>query len=309
MIINTGSRTDIPAFYSDWFLNRIKEGYVLVRNPYYPKQVYKYQLTPDVVDIIAFTSKNPTPMVSRLDELKQFRLFWHITVTPYGKDIEPNVIDKQEVLHSVIELSKALGKKCVTLRYDPIFITDKYSIAYHLHAFEEIAKKLDGYVESVVISFIDLYEKTKKNFPEVEEVRFSDQIKICREMKKIADKHHMVIRTCLESEALKEVGMDVKGCMTKEILEDAFQLQLNTSSIKPAREGCSCLLQGDIGEYNTCMHLCKYCYANYDKSIVIENHKKHHPDSPMLIGDLKEDDIVIEMKQKSFIDPQLQFDL
>ena len=91
MIINTGMRTDIPAFYSQWFMNRIQAGYVLVRNPYRPDWITRYELSPDVVDCIAFCTKNPEPMLKHLDRLKNYHQYWFVTITPYGRDIEPNV--------------------------------------------------------------------------------------------------------------------------------------------------------------------------------------------------------------------------
>lgn len=122
MILNTGSRTDIPAFYSEWFMNRIRKGYVYTRNPFYYHQVIRYDLSPDVVDVLVFCSKNPKPMLKHLDELKKFRQFWFVTITPYGKDIEPNVPNKNEVLDTFVALSKSVGKNSVSLRYDQILL-------------------------------------------------------------------------------------------------------------------------------------------------------------------------------------------
>lgn len=122
MIINTGLRTDIPAFFSEWFFNRIKEGYVLVRNPYSRNQLFKYRLTHDVVDCILFCTKNPKPMLERLDEISDFSQLWFVTITPYGKDIERNVPAYSKVIESFKELSDKLSPKQVTLRYDSIFI-------------------------------------------------------------------------------------------------------------------------------------------------------------------------------------------
>ena len=136
MILNTGSRTDIPAFYSTWFYNRIKEGYVCTRNPYNPKQVRRYQINPDVVDILSFCTKNPAPMLERIHELDAFRQFWFVTLTPYGKDIEPNVPDKHLIITEIQQLSQMAGKQAVGWRYDPIFINQRYSIDYHLRAFQ-----------------------------------------------------------------------------------------------------------------------------------------------------------------------------
>ena len=147
MIINTGSRTDIPAFFSEWFYNRIKEGYVCVRNPYYPSQVQRYRLSPEVVDCLIFCTKNPTPMLPRLSELDAFRQFWGVTITPYGKEIEPYVPDKEVVMNSFKRLSERIGIKAISWRYDPIFISEKYSVEWHIEAFARMAENLSSYTE------------------------------------------------------------------------------------------------------------------------------------------------------------------
>ena len=169
MIINTGMRTDIPAFYSTWFLNRIKEGYVYVRNPYYRHQVTKYLLNPEVVDCLAFCTKNPHPLIAHLKELDSFRQFWFITITPYGKDMEPFVPDKNQVIQDFIVLSEHLGKKSVALRYDPICITDTFDVQKHIQCFSELLPKFKGYTENCTISFLDRYEKVKRNAPDLKE--------------------------------------------------------------------------------------------------------------------------------------------
>lgn len=128
MIINTGCRTDIPAFYSKWFMNRIREGYVLVRNPYYLNQVTKYNLSPDVVDCLAFCTKNPEPMLEYLNELDKYKQYWFVTITPYGKDIEPNVPNKKRVIESFKKLSEHIGVDSIGWRYDPIFIGDGFDV-------------------------------------------------------------------------------------------------------------------------------------------------------------------------------------
>lgn len=120
MIIQTGMRTDIPAFYSEWFVNRIKEGYVLVRNPYNESQVTRYSLSPDFVDLIAFCTKNPAPMLSSMDVLKDYGQYWFVTITPYGRDIEPNVPDKPVVMENFKRLSDIVGVDSIGWRYDPM---------------------------------------------------------------------------------------------------------------------------------------------------------------------------------------------
>lgn len=170
MIINTGNRTDIPAYYSEWFYNRIRDEVVLVRNPYFPDQITRYRLSPDVVDLLVFCTKNPEPMLGRLEELAAFRQFWYVTITPYGKDIEPGVPDKGRVMEAFKRLSGQVGIRSLVWRYDPIFISEKYPLEFHVEQFERMAQNLAGYTDQCVISFIDLYEKTRRNFPEVREV-------------------------------------------------------------------------------------------------------------------------------------------
>ena len=305
MILNTGSRTDIPAFYSEWFMNRIRAGFVMARNPFYPKQIIRYDLDPSVVDVLVFCTKNPKNMLEHLEELKKYRMYWNVTITPYGKDIEPNVPHKKEVMDAFIELSKKVSVKNVVWRYDPIFLNEKYDISHHLMIFEKMCAYLEGYCKHVIISFIDLYEKTKKNFPQVKEVSFDEQCYITKQFVKIAARHGMDIRLCHEDERLAFYGADVTGCLSKEVLEDAIGEQLIVPTSSKSREGCNCLLGNDIGAYNSCLHLCRYCYANFDKDIVLKNHKLHDPKSPLLIGKIEEGDEIREHKSISYLDDQL----
>ena len=309
MILNTGSRTDIPAYYSTWFMNRIRAGFVMARNPYYPKQVYRFDLDPDTVDIMSFCTKNPAPMLEHLDELKDFRQLWYVTLTPYAKDIEPNVPDKHEVIRSVQKLSEKLGRDHVIWRYDPVFLSERYSKEYHKRAFKTIASELHGYVTRVVISYIDLYEKTKKNFPEVNEVSWEDQCELTKYFADIAREYGMKVYMCLEDQRLSAFGVDMNGCMNRQLLEEALNIKLTVPKTPTARAGCDCLLGNDIGAYNTCAHFCRYCYANYDRRLVMDNMKKHDPNSPLLIGDLEEGDTIRQAKQVSWIDPQIQLDI
>lgn len=306
MILNTGNRTDIPAFYSDWFFNRIKEGFVCVRNPYFPKQVTRYQLSKDTIDIICFCTKNPQPMLKRLDEIKDFQQFWFVTITPYDSSIEPYVPNKNEIIRAFQKLSKQLGVNHVSWRYDPIFLNKKYTIDYHIQIFEKMCQKLSGYTHQCVISFIDLYEKTKKNFKNVQPVLHDDQFYITQKFVEIGKKYKIDIYTCHEDEFLKETGADISGCMSLKVIEKALGYPLSIPKTNQnSRTGCACLLNHDIGVYNTCLHGCLYCYANYDRKTVLYNSKKHNKKSPFLIGDYRHDDIVKVAKQVSFKDKQL----
>lgn len=306
MILNTGNRTDIPAYYSKWFYNRIKEGFVLARNPYNTTQVTKYRLSPDVVDCIAFCTKNPAPMLERMEEISRFRQYWFVTITPYGKEIEPHVPEKEKVMESFQRLAKKVGVSAVAWRYDPIFITEKYSVDYHIQQFEKMAHELSGSTKRCIISFIDLYEKTKRNFPMAREVSKEEQILLAKEFVKIGERYGMTIISCCEGTMLKEYGVDVSGCMPKEVIERAIGCTLNLPKKKPAREGCDCILGNDIGSYNSCGHGCLYCYANYNQDTVIRNMCQHDPNSPMLVGNLRPEDKIVEAKQESYLDGQMR---
>ena len=308
MIIHTGMRTDIPAFYSDWFANRLKEGFVLVRNPYNAISVTRYELNPDVVDMIGFCSKNPAPMLKYMDLLKPYGQYWFVTITPYGRDIEPNVPDKDAVMDTFCRLSEIVGINSIGWRYDPVLIDKAWTVERHIESFSNMAAILSGYTHTCVISFIDLYEKVKRNYPEVKRVASDDQILLTSAFVEIGKRYGMVIRPCGESQSLKAVGADCSGCMTVRTFEAAIGKNLKVPPNPNNRKECACYLTGDIGAYNTCGHLCRYCYANADKDIVLRNMKMHDPESPFLIGNALPEDEIHPAKQKSWIDPQMRID-
>jgi hypothetical protein len=305
MIIQTGMRTDIPAFYSKWFCNRLKAGYVMVRNPYNPESVTKYSLSPSVVDLIAFCTKNPAPMFEHMDLLKPYGQYWFVTITPYGKEIEPNVPAKEKVIEDFKRLSDMVGVDCVGWRYDPIFITRTYSLDRHISDFEAMAKQLSGYTKTCVISFIDMYKKVQRNFPEARAVNASERIRIGREFARIAKKYGMTVKSCAEGNDLAPYGVDCNGCLTVDTYETALHSKLNAPKRKSPRSQCACMLGNDIGAYDTCGHLCRYCYANANANAVIKNMKAHNPLSPFLLGNPQAGDKVHNARQESWLDLQL----
>ena len=281
-----------------------------MRNPYNPKQVTKYSLSPEVVDLIAFCTKNPLPMLPFLDELKPYGQYWFVTITPYGKDIEPNVPDKETVMEGFKALSDVVGIDSMGWRYDPIFIDKKHSVEWHISEFEKMAESLAGYTKICVISFIDIYKKVERNFQGAKEVSKKDRITLGKEFIRIAGKFGMTIRPCAEGDELALYGADCSGCMTVNTFETALHVHLDVPKRKTnQRNGqCACLFGVDIGAYDTCGHLCKYCYANSNTRLVKENMKKHNPMSPFLIGESMPGDVIHEAKQESWIDHQLRFD-
>ena len=310
MILQTGMRTDIPAFYSRWFLKRLREGFVLVRNPYDPQSVTRYRLDPAVVDLIGFCSKNPAPMLPHLDALRDYGQYWFVTITPYGREIEPHVPDKEQVMETFKRLSDAVGPDSMGWRYDPILINEQYPVERHLRDFEHMAKTLSGYTESCVISFLDLYEKVKRNYPEAREVRREERIALGKAFAQIGRSYGMTIRACAEGTELAPYGVNCDGCMTVEIYEKALGTHLAVPRRKNQRGGqCACLLGTDIGAYDSCGHLCRYCYANSDADLVRRNLRCHAPDSPFLLGGPLPGDKIHEARQESWRDDQLRLEL
>ena len=303
MIINTGSRTDIPAFFSEWFLNRVEEGFVCTRNPY-NDDIYKYPLDSKIIDCLCFCTKNPKPMLKHSDKLNDFNQFWFVTITPYGRDIERNVPSFKRVIKSFKELSETLGVNKVSWRYDPIFITEKYSLDFHIDLFEEMASELHTFTDDCTISFIDLYQKVLRNFPEAREVTRQEQLTIGENFARIADDYDIQMKTCVEGTLLDRFGFDSSGCMTQNVIEKAIGNNLKIPKGKYRIRECDCIFGRDVGAYNTCLHGCKYCYANSNMKLVKKNQKLHNPDSPLLIGEVKEGDVVKEINEPSFIDTQ-----
>lgn len=310
MILQTGMRTDIPAFYTPWFLNRLKEGYVLVRSPYAPQRVTRYSLSPAVVDLVGFCTKNPGPMLPHLDALRPYAgQHWSVTLTPYGREIEPHVPPKAQVIENIRALSAAVGPAAVAWRYDPILLNGTYTEERHLAAFEQMAAALDGWVEVCVISFLDLYQKVQRNFPEARAVPAAARIRLGRAMAAIAKAHHMRLKACAEGNELAPYGVDCTGCMTMEVYEHALHARLTPppGAVHPGRKECACYLGGDIGAYDSCGHLCRYCYANASPEAVRRNRRLHDPASPFLIGGPLPGDEVRDARQESWLDGQLHF--
>ncbi len=264
MILNVSGRTDIVAFYSEWFINRYREGFVDVRNPFNNKLVSRINF--DDVDMIVFCTKNPLPIIPYLKEIDKPILF-QVTLTGYDKDIEPNVIDKTKIIEGIKEVSNIIGKDNVNVRYDPIFISDKYNRDYHVKALKKLCNLLDGYISKVIISFIDDYKNVRKNHKDIGFRDFveDDYRTIGTEFSKIAKEKNIVIHTCFEKRTLEEYGLKRDDCVSHTL---AFKMTGKTGfkTWKARGEGnCKCVEMVDIGVYNICKHFCRYCYANFDE--------------------------------------------
>ena len=288
MILNVSGRTDIVAFYTPWFIKRLKEGFVDVRNPFNESQVSRIYF--EDVDMFVFCTKNPRPIIPYLKDIKKPILF-HVTLTGYHKDIEVNVKDKKEIINDIKEISKILGKNNVYVRYDPIFLNDKYTVDYHIKAIKKLVEELDGFVEKIIISFIDDYKNVRKNEHTLNYREFKEcDYKILGEsISKVCHEHNIRVHTCFEKRNLVEYGFDEEVCLSHEL---AYMLTgKKYPNWKARREGlCNCVNIVDIGVFNTCPHFCKYCYANFKEEEVLKNRKFHDVNSTMLIGKLKDTD-------------------
>ena len=302
MIISVSRRTDIPAFYADWFYNRLRAGYVLVRNPMNLHSVSKVRLTADVVDAFVFWTKNPLPMARRLDELAAYPYYFQFTLTGYGADIEPGVPDKRRVLLPAFKgLAARLGKKRVIWRYDPIFFSKKYTAEWHLMCFEALAAELHNSTERCVISFMDSYRNTKRNAQQLSAIEYGSEklYAFAGQLAKIAAKYGLKLQTCAESMDLTALGITPSACIDKELLEDIGGFKLDVKKDANQRVECCCAASIDIGAYNTCPGGCLYCYANYNATLVQTNIAAHDKTSPLLFGTLTPQDAVTERKMKS----------
>lgn len=290
MILNVSGRTDIVAFYTPWFIKRLKEGFVDVRNPFNEAQVSRIYF--DDVEAIVFCTKNPRPIIPYLKEIKKPILF-HVTLTGYKKDIEVNVKDKKKIIEDIKEISKIIGKRNVYVRYDPIFLNDKYTVYYHIKAIKRLALLLDGYIEKIIISFIDDYKNVRKNEKALNYREFTeeDYKTLGVNIAKVCHEHKIRVHTCFEKRNLVEYGFDEEVCLSHEL---AYMLTgKKYPNWKARKEGlCNCVNIVDIGVFNTCSHFCKYCYANFNEEDVLKNRKLHDVNSTMLIGSLKEADKV-----------------
>lgn len=290
MILFASGRTDIPAFYSNWFINRVEAGFVDVRNPFNQKLVSRIYFSD--VDLIMFCSKNPLPMINKLDILKLPVLFY-VTITPYGKDVEPNIPDKRLIIDGVKKLSLVLGIDNVVVRYDPIFLSDKYNVDYHIKAFDKLCKNLNGYVNKIIVSFMDEYKnvRSNKNILKYRAFTREDYKKIGEAFSRSAMDNGMSVQTCFEDEDLTEYGF-VKGeCLSHELAYILTGKKFKSSNVRKEKK-CECVQMVDIGDYNSCMHMCKYCYANYDEKAVSSNFERHDDNSSLLIGSIQRDDVI-----------------
>jgi len=310
MIISASRRTDIPAFFSHWFFNRIKEGFVYVRNPMNIHQISKVSLSSDVVDGIVFWTKNPLPMLDKLDELSRYSYYFQFTLNSYQSDVEVNLPNKSDVIIPTFHsLSDLVGPERVIWRYDPIFLNDKYSVNYHIDFFEKIARRLKGYSRKCIISFIDYYRNTVNNVKPLDITHLTEQDKnlLAKNLSTLAYEYGFSMETCAEGIDLAKYGINHARCIDDRLLEEISEYSLEIEKDKSQRLECGCVSSVDVGLYNTCQNGCKYCYANYSLKTVAKNVQEHDVMSPLLSGRTEGIDTISEKKTVSHRSYQTSF--
>ncbi len=302
MILSVSRRTDIPAFYSTWFFNRIKEGFVYVRNPMNIHQISKIILTPQLIDCIVFWSKNPKPMLSRLKELDAYNYYFQFTINPYDTLLEKYVPKKHDVIDTFKALSDTIGPNRVIWRYDPILFTNTINIDYHKEYFARLIERLHKYTNHCTLSFIDNYKKTERNLKNTSARDLTEQevLNISQFIAKTASEYNIEVQTCAEKYDLHQFGIIAGKCIDDILISEIAGQTIRVKKDKYQRSECGCITSIDIGEYNTCCHNCLYCYANFNQGKVATQHKLHDPNSPLLIGHVGDDDIIKERKIESF---------
>lgn len=308
MIISVSRRTDIPSYYSTWFFNRLKEGYAYVRNPMNPHQISEISLSPDVVDGIVFWTKNPTPMLNSLDKLQNYTYYFQYTLTPYGDDVEKNIPSKSNIIIPTFrKLSSLIGKERVVWRYDPILLSDKYTLQYHMQCFCRLCDKLADYTEKCTISFLDLYKNMQRNITPlgIRPLSYGQAEELAGYFSEVAHEHGIYIDTCAENMELDKYGIKHASCIDQDRLERIGNYKLDIERDKNQRDACNCVSSIDLGAYNTCQNGCVYCYANFNQTLVNDCCKKHNPSSPLLYGEVGIDDIIRPRAMKSLRNDQI----
>lgn len=302
MIISASRRTDIPAFYSEWMMERLREGFVHVRNPFNARQVSRVSLLRQDAEMIVFWTKDASNMIGCLDEMDGMghRYLFEYTLTPYGRDIEPGV-EKKRALEALERLSAQIGKKRVIWRYDPILLNEDWTAERHIRAFERMCARLEGAAERCVISFVDLYAAVKRSAPGIASPDEAGMRMLAREMAKTARRHQMIPSACAEALDFSGEGLERRGCIDERDVEAVLGAKVSVQRDSTQRTACLCVKSVDIGAYDTCRHGCIYCYARTGRSPAGE----YDVHSPMLCGCAAPGDRVTERREKRIADAQL----
>lgn len=294
MIISASRRTDIPAYYSEWFMNRIRAGYCCVQNPMNANQISRVSLLPSDVDVIVFWTKNARPLMPHLDELdaQEYRYYFQHTLTGYPRSLEPRTPPQAEVVSTFRDLSTRLGRDRVIWRYDPIVVSSATPIEYHREHFRGLARELGPYTFRVVISIVDDYRAARSRLVrlrergiEVAPGDITDDLRaMLGDMADVARAEGMEIVTCAEDLDLAEFGISSGKCVDGDLIHRVFGITVSARKDKNQRPACGCVESRDIGAYDTCPNGCGYCYANRSGRVTSDRVREHDPMSPSLVG-------------------------
>ena len=293
-IISASRRTDIPAFYSEWFMNRIRAGYCVVPNPFNAKQVSYVNLRPQDVQAIVFWTRDPKPLIKHLPELdrKGYKYYFQYTIIGYPRSIDPGSPPIGVAVKTFQELSGLIGKERVIWRYDPILYSNETPLEWHIKQISSLIEKLKSYTKRLVISFIDPYRKTKirmeketgSNFhlaPDAFEVSAYDQL--IGWIGKEAKSAGLEAQTCAENADLERSGIRHGKCVDDDLIRKIWGIAVSKRKDPSQRRQCGCVVSKDIGVNNTCLFGCKYCYATSGMKSAENNFKEHDTNSPSLI--------------------------
>lgn len=285
MIISASRRTDIPAFYAEWFLNRLRAGHAVARNPMNPRSARAVSLKPGDVDACVFWSKDFRPMLNHLPEiLGAFPVAVQHTLTPYQAPLEPRLTDKRAIVDGMLALSRAIGPDCLVWRYDPIVLSDRFTPERHLRAFERACALLGGATRRCVISFVKIYPRARRAMEGLSRAPSPGEMRaLADELSGIARAHGMALSCCCPPEGLDAPGVRREGCISAELIAAATGSAVAPRRDPGQRSGCLCLPSVDIGAYRCCPHMCAYCYANASAAVVERNHARHDPQGEELL--------------------------
>jgi DNA repair photolyase len=294
MILSVSRRTDIPAFYSKWFFQRVKEGFVMARNPMNIHYISKISINKDIVDCIVFWTKDPSNMIPDLKKLGEIPYYFQFTLNPYSDDLEKYVPKKKYLVEIFKRLSDIISPKRIIWRYDPILLTNKINIEYHTKYFEELAKRISGFSNICTLSFLDNYKRIEKNLKafKVRDLTTDDVNILSSRIALIAKNYSFNVITCAEKYDLSRYGIKHGRCIDSKLIEEIIGKKLFIKKDKNQRKECGCVESVDIGEYNSCNHNCIYCYANYNIKSVKKKTLEHNPFSPIQIGEICNKDII-----------------
>jgi hypothetical protein len=270
MIISASRRTDIPSFYNTMFLDILKQGHITIPSKQPGITPLTIKFNPDEIDCIVFWTKYSYPFGQSLDMLDKlgFMYYFQYTITPYGKNLECNVPDKNLIIEDFQYLSGRLGKERIIWRYDPIIIDDYWSMDRHFNTFYKMMESLHNYTEKCVISFVDIYYHMRvKNTFNAYKLSNDDMKRMCTTFANIGDIFNIKIGTCCENILENDPRIIRNACVDAELISRLKEHDIGGSKDMHQRTHCNCTKSVDIGVYNTCNHECIYCYANNRKCV------------------------------------------